>query len=251
MNILRHTARLAMSALFVSSGVDALRNPQPKADAAEDVAHAIGDRIPGLDDADTETLIRLNAGVQVGAGALLAINRLPRPAAAALAASLMPTTAAAHRFWELDGQERRQQMLQFLKNAAIWGGLVIAAMDTEGEPGVAWRTKHALEHAEREAEHRKEVAGLHAELAREHARARAAELQSKAVSRTADARVKTAETKARVAATTRRAAKDAKLAKKVAAKTGGALAAAGRATSNAAAAGGSMAVKGVKALTPA
>ena len=48
----------------------------------------------------TEDAVRINGGVQVAAGALLTLNKLPRLAALALAATLVPTTAAGHRFWE-------------------------------------------------------------------------------------------------------------------------------------------------------
>ena len=48
----------------------------------------------------------------------------------ALAVSIVPTTAAGHRFWEIDDPVKRaQQRTQFLKNAAILGGLLIAAFD--------------------------------------------------------------------------------------------------------------------------
>ncbi len=61
---------------------------------------------------------------------LLAAGVVPRLAAMALAASIIPTTAAGHRFWEIDDPQRRaQQRTHFLKNAAILGGLLIAAFD--------------------------------------------------------------------------------------------------------------------------
>ena len=46
------------------------------------------------------TLVRINAVAQIAAGLALATGRAPRLSAAVLAASLVPTTAAGHRFWE-------------------------------------------------------------------------------------------------------------------------------------------------------
>jgi uncharacterized membrane protein YphA (DoxX/SURF4 family) len=47
-----------------------------------------------------------------------------------LATSLVPTTFGGHRFWEIsDPAQRAQQQVHFLKNAAILGGLLIAAFD--------------------------------------------------------------------------------------------------------------------------
>jgi putative oxidoreductase len=100
------------------------------------------------------TLVRINAVAQLGAAAALATGRAPRLASTVLAASLVPTTLAGHRFWEYtDKQERKQQQLQFFKNMSALGGLIIAAGDTEGKPGVAWRARRAARDARREAGH--------------------------------------------------------------------------------------------------
>ena len=65
----------------------------------------------------------------------------------------MPTTAAGHRFWEeQDPAERAQQRIHFFKNVSMLGGLIIAAGDTEGQPGVAWRARRAAKDARREAQ---------------------------------------------------------------------------------------------------
>jgi uncharacterized membrane protein YphA (DoxX/SURF4 family) len=43
---------------------------------------------------------------------------------------LVPTTLAAHRFWDLEEPaERSRQRTQFLKNTAIFGGLLVVALD--------------------------------------------------------------------------------------------------------------------------
>ncbi len=94
-----------------------------------------------------ETYVRVNAAVQLGAGILLASGRLPRLSSAALAATLVPTTLAHHRFWEAEGEERRVQRVQFQKNLSLVGGLLLAAADTEGRPGLRWRADHAGDQA--------------------------------------------------------------------------------------------------------
>lgn len=147
MTISRHLARPMLASIFVVGGVEALRNPASKVPAADDVAPPVAAKIPGLAGMDTEQLVKLNAGAQVGAGALLSINRLPRLSSLVLAVSLVPTTAAGHRFWESSGPERANQQVHFLKNVSLLGGLILAALDTEGRPGIVWRTRHATEHA--------------------------------------------------------------------------------------------------------
>ena len=75
-------------------------------------------------------------------GVLLATGRLPRLARSRSRRSLIPTTFAGHRFWEIeDPQQRAQQRIHFLKNVSMLGGLIIAATDTEGRPSLSWRAK--------------------------------------------------------------------------------------------------------------
>jgi hypothetical protein len=128
---------------------------------------------------DTEQLVRINAGIQVGAGTLLAMGRLPRLSALALAVSLVPTTLAGHRFWEAQGPERQQHQRHFLKNVGLCGGLLIAAVDTEGRPSLAWRarhvgasTKHAVRATRREARLAAKAARGEAKAATRAARAK-------------------------------------------------------------------------------
>lgn len=142
MTITRRIARPLLAASFVSGGIATLRNPGPRVDKAETVAPPIAERLPLPN--ETDQLVKINAAVQVVGGVLLAIGRLPRLAACALAGSLVPTTLAGHRFWEEeDGARRAQQQIHFLKNVGLLGGLILAAVDTEGAPSLGWRTKRA------------------------------------------------------------------------------------------------------------
>ena len=56
---------------------------------------------------DDLTLVKIDAGVKIVAGTMLAFGKFPRLASTALAASLIPTTLAGHRFWEEDDPEVR------------------------------------------------------------------------------------------------------------------------------------------------
>lgn len=196
--LVRRIARPLLATIFISGGIDAIRNPKGKAAAAGPVidlidehavqpaaqkvaagaAGAVDDAADlateaasiapevGDDERDVvaatawsasdavhevarqgidlqdETYVRANGAIQVVGGVLLATGRAPRLASAVLAASLVPTTLAGHRFWELEGDERQAQQLHFLKNVSLLGGLVLAAADTEGRPGLAWRARH-------------------------------------------------------------------------------------------------------------
>jgi len=131
-----------LAGMFIYGGMDAIRNPEGKAPKAEPVAPAVAEPL-GLPQ-DTVDLVRWNGIAQVAAGALLGLGRLPRLAATVLAASLVPTTLAGHRFWEeTDKQAKAAQQIHFLKNLAILGGLILAATDTEGRPSLSWKAKRA------------------------------------------------------------------------------------------------------------
>jgi putative oxidoreductase len=124
MTISSVVARPLLAGMFIYGGLDAFRNPSGKAPRAEKVAPAIAD-VVGID-ADTEQLVQFNGAVQVAAGTTLALGILPRVSALLLAVSLVPTTLAGHRFWEEeDAAARAQQRVQFLKNAAMMGGLLM------------------------------------------------------------------------------------------------------------------------------
>jgi uncharacterized membrane protein YphA (DoxX/SURF4 family) len=122
--VIRRLGRELLAPMFVSGGLDALRHPEPKATRAATVTTPLAE-IFGLPD-DPVLFVQLNGAVQVVGGALLAMGRAPRLAALALAASLIPTTIAGHRFWaESDPSARAAQRTQFLKNAAMLGGLLV------------------------------------------------------------------------------------------------------------------------------
>ena len=138
MPVSRTLARPLLASMFVMGGADALLNPEPKAGKAKDVGPKVAAPF-GLPE-DPETLVKINGAVQLGAGALLALGKLPRLASLALAASLVPTTLAGHRFWdETDDRARAMQRIQFFKNISMLGGLLLAAVDTEGRPSLSWR----------------------------------------------------------------------------------------------------------------
>jgi len=165
MSLVRRVARPMLASMFVTGGADNLLHPEPKAKAAEPIAGALAGAIPGLPANDPVALVRINGAVMLGAGTLLALGRVPRLAAVALAGTLVPTTLAAHRFWEYeDPGQRTMHKIHLLKNVSMMGGLLIAASDTGGKPSVGWRVRHAREHAQaaagrtgrkarREAEH--------------------------------------------------------------------------------------------------
>ena len=151
MTVLRAVARPMLAAIFIVQGYDTLRRPERVAKQAEPVVRQLAELVPAVP-AEPEQAVRLNGAIQLAAGALLALGRWPRLSALAIAATLVPTTLAGHRFWEADEDETQtQQRMHFLKNLTMFGGLLIAAGDTAGNPSLAWRSRHAARSARNQA----------------------------------------------------------------------------------------------------
>ena len=174
---MRALARPLLSVIFVVQGANAIRNPEPLVPKAQPVTDRlvpvvkkvappqVSDRLPET----TANLVRLNGAVQVVGGLALATGKGRRLGAATLAATLLPVTVAGHPFWQMKDKESRQaQRIQFMKNLGLLGGLLLAAVDTEGKPGVAWRASHGAKAAKRETKRGAKAAKREAkDLARE------------------------------------------------------------------------------------
>ena len=147
--LIRRIARPMLSAAFIARGVDALRSPKPAADAARPALEGlsklpdpVGTNVPS----NAETVARVNAAVQIGGGLLLATGKLPRLASAALALSVVPGSLGAHTFWsESDPQRKAEERRAFVTDISLIGGLIIAAVDTEGKPSLGWRGRRAAQ----------------------------------------------------------------------------------------------------------
>ena len=170
MTVVRRVARPLLAATFVVQGLDQLRHPSAKAEKVAGFAEQVAPL--GLPN-DPELLIRANGAAMVGGGALLAVGRIPRLAALVLAGTLVPTTYVGHQFWaESDPAAKSAQRVQFLKNLGLLGGLLLAAVDTEGRPSLAYRmgmasdsAVRATKRAKREARHAVRAARREAQLA--------------------------------------------------------------------------------------
>ena len=124
-------------------GASAWKRSSTLAGPAAKVVEPVQDAIPGSP--SVEQLVKINAGVQIVAGGLFALGVAPRVLAIVLGGSLVPTTLAGHRFWETDNDaDKAQQQIHVLKNLAVIGGLIFAALDTGGRPSIFWSGRRAV-----------------------------------------------------------------------------------------------------------
>ena len=149
--LIRRVARPLLSAVFIGQGIDALRSPQRAAETARPTVEGLR-KLPEpaatLVPQDPVMLARLNAGVQIGGGLLLASGKMPRVASAALAFTVVPGSLGGHLFWTESDPERKAQLRRdFLTDLSLIGGLMIASVDTEGKPSLGWRGRQAARRA--------------------------------------------------------------------------------------------------------
>lgn len=186
MTMVRLLARPMLAAPFVMRGVQAFLDPDPMVPGSEPIAAKVApllQKISPKAPSDTRTLVRMNSAIQVGAGSALAAGVAPRLSATVLAASLVPATLAEHPFWTMqDKVARREHRGAFLTDLGLLGGLLVAAVDTEGKPGMPWRAKRAARDAERSARTAKREAKLAARSAKAQARLAAREAKDAALS---------------------------------------------------------------------
>ena len=136
-----------LATTFIARGVEALRSPKPAAEAAKPTLEQlsklpdpVGPNVP----TDVDTVVKVTAAVQIGAGLLLATGKLPRFASAALVASVVPGSLGEHAFWnEVDPERKAAERRAFLADVGLVGGLIIASVDTEGKPSLGWRGRRA------------------------------------------------------------------------------------------------------------
>jgi len=172
--LVRRIARPLLAAPFVYGGISTLRKPQDRVPGAapvvEKIAETADKQLPVQVPRDVQQWVQADAAIKVAAGSLFALNKFPRLTALVLSASIVPTTLAGHRFWEHeDPTERFGQISNFLKNTGLLGGLLLAAVDTEGKPSVGYRARRSAK-----------AAAVATEKSFEQASKRAAKAQKKA-----------------------------------------------------------------------
>jgi putative oxidoreductase len=108
--------RVLLSVIFILSGLGKLPH-------FHDVAGMMaGKGIPLASVALVITLL-----IEIGGGLLLLTGYKARYAALVIAVWLVPVTLVFHNFWAVPAAQQQDQMINFLKNLAIIGGLLVTA----------------------------------------------------------------------------------------------------------------------------
>ncbi|TMJ84173.1 MAG: DoxX family protein [Alphaproteobacteria bacterium] len=107
--------RILIGGIFVQSGFQKLMGLD---------AFAAGLARNGIPGAIAQVLAPVGAAVEFVGGLAIVFGLMTRYAAVLMILFVIVATLISHRFWTLQGAERRPQAVQFAKNAAIIGGFL-------------------------------------------------------------------------------------------------------------------------------
>jgi len=111
--------RLLLSVIFILSGVQKLMH------FSQVASMMAGKGIPLA-----SVALALSITIEIGGGLLLITGYKVRYVAIVMALWMVPVTLTFHNFWAFQGDVREMQMVNFLKNLAIMGGLLVAAFSS-------------------------------------------------------------------------------------------------------------------------
>lgn len=119
--ITRTAARTLLSGIFVYSGYRMLTN-------ADRYAKQAATALPMLP--EDPMVAKAQGATMLAAGSTFALGIFPKLSARILALTLLVSTYVGHQFWKLETpEERRPQLIHFLKNLGILGGLLYISSD--------------------------------------------------------------------------------------------------------------------------
>lgn len=121
----RTAARAMLSAIFIYSGYGMFNN-------AERYAKTAAAAVPMLP--EEPMLARAHGITMMAAGSTLALGIFPKLSARILGLTLITNTYVGHPFWKAQKPEdRRPQLIHFLKNVGLFGGLLYVTADKRSQ----------------------------------------------------------------------------------------------------------------------
>ncbi|WP_104165806.1 DoxX family protein [Arthrobacter sp. SX1312] len=145
MTLVRVVARPLIASSFVVSGVDRLRTAGATAPQLKPVLTGVAKIVPsaGAITGNEKLVGQVLGATQVGAAILLGIGRFSRVAALLLTVTTTVNALVDYRSADASSPEgKKARRSQLLKNLSLIGAVLLAAVDTNGRPGIAWRAEH-------------------------------------------------------------------------------------------------------------
>ena len=153
--LVRRIARPLVAASFLAQGWDAVRSPAAHVDRVEAAWVRLGRRVdlpPLPSRRRTTMMVRAHGAAMVGAAGLLSLGAAPRTSAVVLAGLTLPVVVSEAPEMGRRGSGLRSPEVRWdrlLSSASMLGAALLAGVDTQGRPDMAWRVQRAR--AERSA----------------------------------------------------------------------------------------------------
>lgn len=126
--------RVLLAAIFITSGFTKLADP------AAAVGYMSSAGVPNAD-----VLVYVAGAAELLGGLALAVGFLARLAPLGLFATLVAINFYFHDFWNMEGADAQMQMVQFMKNLAIMGGLLMLVAHGPGRWSLDARIRRPLQ----------------------------------------------------------------------------------------------------------
>lgn len=152
MSIVRLLARPLLATGFIAAGADRLRDAENTAEQLRPTLKRVGGMVPSAAavTGNPQLVAKVLGATQVGAGALLALGKLPRLSGLLLTGTAVLNAVVEYKNAEIDTpDERKARRAGLLKNLSLIGAVLLVAVDTNGRPGLAWRAGHLADDTRR------------------------------------------------------------------------------------------------------
>lgn len=127
--VLALTGRALLSAIFITSGFSKIGG------FAATAGYMTSKGLPFA-----EFLLVATIAIELGGGLMLLLGWHARLAAITIFLFLIPVTFIFHGFWNVGPDEMQGQMIHFMKNLAIMGGMLMVAAHGPGPYSLSRRT---------------------------------------------------------------------------------------------------------------
>jgi putative oxidoreductase len=109
--------RALLSGIFIGAGISKVRGREQTLD------YMASKKMPR-----SSMLLNGAIAMELGVAPAVALGVLPRFTAPMLASFLVPTAFIFHDFWKVEKSERQMEQINFMKDLAIAGGLIVVAL---------------------------------------------------------------------------------------------------------------------------
>ena len=154
MSIVRRLARPLLATGYIAGGVEAFRNSSAAAEKLDPVLKQVEQVLPQVRSvtANRAQVAQGIAAAQVLAASALALSKLPRLSSSVLLGTTAINTYVQYQSADASSKEAKSNRRNnVFKNLSLVGAVMLASVDTDGNPSLAWRASHLADDVRKSA----------------------------------------------------------------------------------------------------